>query len=62
MVSECFNLTFKNLPSPDKGLFLIEKRKCKKNNRSRRAKKNIPEINFFWRKTKIGVFLVLFDP
>ena len=30
MVSECFNLTFKNLPSPDKGLFIIEKMKCKK--------------------------------
>ena len=30
MVSEGFNFTFKNLPSPDKGLFLIEKMKCKK--------------------------------
>ena len=30
MVSECFSLTFTNIPSPDKGPFLIEKMKCKK--------------------------------
>ena len=29
MVSECFNVTLKKLPSPDKGLFLIEKMKYK---------------------------------
>ena len=36
MVSEGFSLTFKNLPNPDKGPFLIEQIKRKKNIQSRK--------------------------